>query len=172
MHVILSFTYIYVALQAMPSALAGDGPSVQRRSAASLQQAAAYGETDEVRRILALGGEVDARGPAGHTALTLAAQEGHADVVALLLEAGANPDATSDAGATAAALARGYGHRDVLRALAQHGQTTAAWSPTDSWWAVMAAAALGLVVVSTARDLRRYLARGGSHACGCAHPRV
>jgi ankyrin repeat protein/GNAT superfamily N-acetyltransferase len=85
--------------------LAGDGDTARRLAAEHpdaarllrtsqagvLARAAARGRRDAVEALLDLGVPVDARGPAGETALVAARECGHADVVALLLERGADP---------------------------------------------------------------------------------
>jgi ankyrin repeat protein len=57
-----------------------------------LAQAAAEGRSDEVRRLLEEGAQVDERDRTGFTALTWAARHGEIEAVRLLLAAGANPD--------------------------------------------------------------------------------
>jgi ankyrin repeat protein/GNAT superfamily N-acetyltransferase len=85
--------------------LAGDAVAAARRAvehrdaarllrtseADALARAAARGQRAAVEVLLDLGVPVDARGPAGETALLAAREYGHADVVALLLERGADP---------------------------------------------------------------------------------
>lgn len=79
-----------------------------------LMVAAAYGQTEKVRQLIAAGAWVNARGRIGNTALIYAAQEGHTEIVRLLVAAGADVEAANDFGSTARKLARGYGHRQMV----------------------------------------------------------
>ena len=78
--------------------------------------AAAYGETDKVRTIIARGADVNAHGRIGNTALIYAVQEGHTEIAQMLVAAGANADANNDYGNTARTLAAGYGQREIVEA--------------------------------------------------------
>jgi ankyrin repeat protein len=57
-----------------------------------LVAAAAAGDTGRVRRLLAAGADVDARGPGGRTAVTAAALGEHVETARVLLAAGADVD--------------------------------------------------------------------------------
>jgi len=93
-----------------------------------LMVAAAYGDLDRVRTLLARGVAVEARGYIGNTALIFATQEGHDEIAQILLAAGADPDASNDYGTTARKLATGYGYRTITAAF----DTTPA--PTSASW--------------------------------------
>ncbi len=57
---------------------------------------ATSGNSDEVRRAIEVGVEIDAIGALGHNALMAAAYYGHRSIVKILLEANANPNLLSD----------------------------------------------------------------------------
>src|SRR6185436_6873048 len=87
---------------------------------------AALGRVEALREDLARPGlDVDARGPAGCTALALAARGAHLEVVRSLLDVGADPDAPSGGGRTAwqtlMAHAWSAPHREVARLLLDRG---------------------------------------------------
>src|SRR6267143_88562 len=67
----------------------------------SLLRAAADGEANIVRDLLAEGADVNEATEGGRTALMLAALLGHEDIVALLLNAGANAQLEDKVGLTA-----------------------------------------------------------------------
>jgi ankyrin repeat protein len=71
----------------MVCALAG----CSSRPSTPLQQAAASGNAEEVRALLARGAKVDDEAPGAFTALVWAARKGSPEVVKLLLGAGADP---------------------------------------------------------------------------------
>jgi len=79
------------ALLAVFAVLAATGCNFPRPDT-PLAQAAAAGEADEVRRLLAAGANVDERDRTGFTALIWAARRGETESVQLLLAAGADPD--------------------------------------------------------------------------------
>ena len=98
-----------------------------------LEQAACDGNREEVSRIVAQGGNVNARGNDGRTALHWAVRAGHSDLVADLLEYGADPNVIDDYGYSPLAL--GIAEQDetcekacvALRKMgAQYGITEAA----------------------------------------------
>jgi len=81
----------------------------------ALMAAAAYGETDIVRTLIARGADLNAHGRIGNTALIYAVQEGNTEIAEMLVAAGANPDACNDYGNTARTLAEGYGQREIVK---------------------------------------------------------
>ena len=84
---------------------------------ARLRHAAAKGDSEAIRALLAAGADVEARDKNGYTPLMLASLRGDAATVLLLLDLGANLDATSSAGKSASELAKKQGHRKIVRAL-------------------------------------------------------
>ena len=89
-----SVRWILVAVVALGASLFyGCGRGDQTRpTAATLVNAAADGDVDAVRRLLAEGVHPDARGPRGRTAVTAAAMAERVDVVRLLVARGADVD--------------------------------------------------------------------------------
>jgi ankyrin repeat protein len=87
----------------------------------SLLEAAEAGEHDAALAALKAGGDVDARGPDGTTALIWAAYNGDADLVRRLLAAGADANAKNEFGSSAIAEAAIGGYTDVVAALLKGG---------------------------------------------------
>ena len=84
------------------------------------------GDLDGIRRLLdadpkAALGHVQARDPAGMTALHRAVWGGHPDIVRLLLERGAEVNAKDGGGQTPISLAARWGRSDVMNLLLEHG---------------------------------------------------
>lgn len=73
-----------------------------------------------VRRVLALGPDVNAQTTGGVTALLLATDKGQIGVVRLLLEAGANPSRGTARGATPMSVAVEHGFGEIQRLLEAH----------------------------------------------------
>ncbi|NUW30016.1 ankyrin repeat domain-containing protein [Nonomuraea sp. SMC257] len=92
-------------------------------SAEELVAAAAYGEAEEVRRLLAGGARADEPDEYGSTALYRAAVQGRAEIVRMLLAAGADPDHESggDGEGLPLCAAAVCGHLDVVDALLDGG---------------------------------------------------
>ena len=109
-----------------------------------LHEAAEKGDVQEVKRILEMGENVDARttrdrttadetkpaflsalestlDSSGSTPLHVAASNGHAEVVALLLEKGADPNAQNRLEVTPLHMAAKNGHLPVVEMLVAHG---------------------------------------------------
>ena len=94
------------------------------QSLAALCSAAELGETAIVRRQLAAGVPVDAKGPEGKTALQLASLNGHANAVKELMAAGASLDLQNADGLAAlhyACMGRANGHQKVSLLLIEKG---------------------------------------------------
>ena len=87
----------------------------------SLLEAAEAGDRDGALAALKTGGDVDARGPDGTTALIWAAYNGDAVLVQRLLAAGADADAKNEFGSFALAEAAIGGYTDVIAALLKGG---------------------------------------------------
>lgn len=96
----------------------------------SLQEAAAEGDVETVKSMIAQGVDVDSREDGFRkTALHRAAMSGHKDIAKLLIDAGARLDAKSG-GSTPLHYAVEYGHEDVVRLLLDHGADV---SVKDKW---------------------------------------
>ena len=99
--------------------------NVQEMAPSPLAVAAWAGDTAEVRRLLAGGADVKAKG-AERTALQWAASKGHEGVVTMLLDAGANVEARETDGITALQLAAMNGREGTVRLLLDLGADLAA----------------------------------------------
>jgi uncharacterized protein len=90
----MRWAVVAIALVALAACGSGEeeraGPSDRRWS--TLVSAAARGDVESVRRLLADGAQVDARGRDGRTAVTAAALGDHVDVARVLIDAGADVD--------------------------------------------------------------------------------
>ncbi|MDB5961885.1 MAG: hypothetical protein JWP59_3179 [Massilia sp.] len=86
-------------------ALLAKGARVNRAGWNVLHFAAAAGDDDITKLLLEKGASIDARAPAGFTALMLAAREGKESTVAALLAAGADPALVNSEQLTAAQIA-------------------------------------------------------------------
>jgi len=106
-----------------------------------LQRAAYDGNTNEVRRLLDKGADVNAQ-YYGITALMDAAAKGHAETVRLLLDKGADVNATRSNGGTVLINAACYGHAECVRLLLGRGADVNAKS-SSGWTALINAAAEG-----------------------------
>lgn len=89
-----------------------------------LWRVAENGEVDELERVLARAGDVNARNKHGMTALMRAAHQGHDGMVRALLRRGADPNLTRNDKFTALALAAFFGHTSTVRTLIEHGAKT------------------------------------------------
>jgi ankyrin repeat protein len=87
----------------------------------SLLEAAEAGEHDAALSALKAGGDVDARGPDGATALIWASYHGDAELVQRLLAAGADANAQNEFGSSPLAEAAIGGYTDVIAALLKGG---------------------------------------------------
>jgi ankyrin repeat protein len=109
------------------------GTTGSANNTTNLITAAADGDLDEVRMLLAIGnvnlneGDYDRR-----TALHLAAGEGHVEVVELLCEAGANVNATDRWGFRPLDDARSNKHNVVIQNLLKHGAEAGSNMHSDS----------------------------------------
>src|SRR5262245_1674600 len=83
----------------------------------TLFEAAAAGDLERVRSLLAGGAAPDERDAAGQTALQLAAESGQTEMVRMLLAAGADPTAREIIVPTAITGAILNGHDEVVRTL-------------------------------------------------------
>jgi hypothetical protein len=91
-------------------------------AAETLLQAAKVGDVAEVRKVVALGVNVDERDADGDTALHWAAGNGHVEVLqVLVVELGADKEAKTANGQTALHWAVVNGHMEVMRVLVELG---------------------------------------------------
>jgi ankyrin repeat protein len=98
-------------------------PNVDRAGRTPLHYAAADGDTNRVRELLASGADSNAADGAGWTPLHFAAQQGAAEVISLLLGAGAVVDSRDSSGNTPLlrAVFESRGQGEVIRLLRQAG---------------------------------------------------
>lgn len=101
-------------------ALIAKGAAVNRPGWTPLHYAAASGDSDIARLLLAHGARVDAQSPPASgkfTPLMMAAREGHEDTAVFLLGQGADPQLKNGEGLTAAGIARKADHAGIAAAL-------------------------------------------------------
>src|SRR5688572_28701411 len=95
--ILLLVCLVVIVSETLPrTALATDPQIIHTDLLPPLLRAAEAGRTDEVRRLLEGGADVNEKFPelGGLTPLMLAAMRGHLDTVKLLLKAGADPNAS------------------------------------------------------------------------------
>src|SRR5688572_17597413 len=114
----------------------------------SLLDAAEAGDHAAAVAALTAGGDVNARGPDGTTALIWAAYNGDAKLVERLLAAGADADATNEFGSFALSEAAIGGYTDVIAALLAAGAAADATNP-EGETALMEVARTGNVEAAT-----------------------
>jgi ankyrin repeat protein len=114
----------------------------------SLLEAAEAGDHDAAVAALAAGGDVNARGPDGTTALIWAAYNGDANLVERLLAEGADADAKNEFGSFALSEAAIGGYTEVVAALLKGGAQADATNP-EGETALMAVARTGDVEAAT-----------------------
>ncbi len=101
-------------------ALIAKGAAVNRPGWTPLHYAAASGDSDIARLLLAHGARIDAQSPPASgkfTPLMMAAREGHEDTAVFLLGQGADPQLKNGEGLTAAGIARKADHAGIAAAL-------------------------------------------------------
>ncbi|HEY3517759.1 MAG TPA: ankyrin repeat domain-containing protein [Gammaproteobacteria bacterium] len=114
----------------------------------SLLEAAEAGEHEAALAALKAGGDIDARGPDGTTALIWAAYYGDAELVGRLLAAGADANAQNEFGASALSEAAIGGYTDVVAALLKGGANADLPNP-EGETALMEVARTGNVAAAT-----------------------
>ena len=118
---------LFAALLTVPTALVltargqTEPPKAKTNSPQTLHQAAAAGDKEQVRKLLAQGADVHAKDEDGRTPLHTAAWYGRKDVVAVLLAQGANINETDGSGQTPLHLAANYGEKSVPELLLAQG---------------------------------------------------
>ena len=101
-------------------ALIAKGAAVNRPGWTPLHYAAASGDNDIARLLLARGARIDAQSPPASgkfTPLMMAAREGHEDTAVFLLGQGADPGLKNGEGLTAAEIARRADHASIAAKL-------------------------------------------------------
>ncbi len=101
--------------------LMGAAAMGQDEAAARLRAAAADGQADTVRALLADGVAVDAQDGQGRTALLLAVDSGQTQVARILLDAGASPNVQAANQDTPWLLAGASGRTEILHAMMPRG---------------------------------------------------
>ncbi len=114
----------------------------------SLLEAAEAGDHDAALAALKAGGDVDARGPDGTTALIWAAYNADATLVEKLVDAGADANAKNAFGASALSEAAIGGYADVIAALLEGGADANITNP-EGETPLMAVARTGHVEAAT-----------------------
>lgn len=102
-------------------ALIARGAQVNRPGYTALHFAAAAGDDDIARLLLAKGASIDARATAGFTPLMLAAREGQQSTVTALLEAGAQASLVNSEAMNAAQIAERAEKPAIAAAIRAHG---------------------------------------------------
>lgn len=118
---------LFAALLTVPTALVLTARAQTEPSKAetnlpqTLHQAAAAGDTEQVRKLLAQGADVNAKDKNGQTPLHSAAWYGRKDVVAVLLAQGANINETDGSGQTPLHLAATFGGKPLSEFILAQG---------------------------------------------------
>jgi ankyrin repeat protein len=110
----------YKSNKAAAEALIAKGASVNRPGWTPLHYAAASGDVDIARLLLAHGARIDAQSPPAsgkYTPLMMAAREGHQDSAEFLLGQGADPQLKNGEGLTAAQIAERAQHGAIAAAI-------------------------------------------------------
>lgn len=103
-------------------ALIAKGAAVNRPGWTPLHYAAASGDVDIAKLLLAHGARIDAVSPPAsgkYTPLMMAAREGHQDCALFLLDQGADPQLKNGEGLTAAGIAQKADHAGIAAAIDQ-----------------------------------------------------
>ncbi|MBL7185067.1 MAG: ankyrin repeat domain-containing protein [Phycisphaerae bacterium] len=120
-----------------------DDNKEQPKDSATLHQAAADGDLEQIKLHISKGADVNTRDENARTPLIIAADEGQKNVVELLLSNGAEVEARDDTGATALHHAAIDGYLDIVEVLLEDGADVNAWKGDRSWAAIHAAIQLG-----------------------------
>jgi hypothetical protein len=100
-----------------------------------LHLAAADGNTEQIKRLLSQGADVNAKDEEGQTPLHYAVKSGEMEVVQILIEAGANVHAVDKDGVTPLHTAAKFGNKDVVEILITNGADI---KTKDKWlWSLL-----------------------------------
>lgn len=108
----------YKGNKAAVEALLAKGAQVNRPGWTALHYAAAIGNNEIVRLLLAHSAYIDAASPNKTTPIMMAARAGHIFTVKLLLDEGADATLKNELGMSAIDFAEKHGHRDIAEGLA------------------------------------------------------
>ena len=120
---------------------------VWQTASATVAAAARDADIDEVRKLIAAGGDVNAAEADGTTPLLWAAHQASPELVALLLKAGANPNTANSFGVTPLLEASRYGDAATIAALLDGGADIAT-AVREGETPLMAAARAGSVAAA------------------------
>ncbi len=95
--------------------------SVAKRDVSALIDAVEDGNIDQVRALVSIGADVNARHPGDGTPLMVAARQGDLSMVNALLALGANGNSAASGDGTALITASGVGHLEVVERLVAAG---------------------------------------------------
>jgi len=128
----------------------------KREPASGLYTAAAAGNTNAIKELLAGGADPNTPlGGPGWTPLMIAAVEGHQEAVSILLKAGANANAKNNLGRTALMFASTHGYVEIAQVLLEHGaQPNVVPNDNTGWTALIVSARTGRI--ATVRLLLRH----------------
>lgn len=107
----------YSANKPAVEALLAKGANVNQDGWTALHYAAAIGDNDIVKMLLAKSAVLDAPSPNKTTPVMMAARGGHIYTVKALLDAGADASLKNDVGMTAVDFAQQGGHKDIAEGL-------------------------------------------------------
>lgn len=107
----------YSANKPAVEALLAKGATVNQDGWTALHYAAAIGDNDIVKMLLAKSAALDAPSPNKTTPMMMAARGGHIYTVKALLDAGADASLKNDVGMTAVDFAQQGGHKDIVEGL-------------------------------------------------------
>jgi len=109
---------------------------------ATLRQAAAEGDVEQVKKLLATGAAINAKDSDGNTPLNLAVKAGHRAIVMLLIDKGADVNAPGRWSARPLHEAAWEGHVELVKLLIARGADVNAWQG-DYWTPLHSAAEQG-----------------------------
>ena len=114
----------------------------QPKESATLHQAAADGNLDQVKKLLATGADINAKDGDGKTPLHLAARAGNREIAMLLIDKGADINAPGRWTARPLHTAAWEGHVELVKLLIARGADVNTWQE-DSWTPLHSAAHQG-----------------------------